>query len=486
MSTINTKFFSPSQLRTIREAVNGTGGGQFKINSATSSALKTLAKPADDLQDVLILGPEDSIFKSDIDLSESLEARGVKIGQDFDQMGATARLSAEKVAELKESGYHVFDNSPRPMWGLPGASAAPKSTSDDYSMPEVRPVEWLKADQVHQAGRTGAGQKVAVLDSGFQHPDFQLAGWADVVDHSPTPVDRVGHGTHVAHDVLQAAPNAAIIAVKVMGDDGSGRPSDIIAGIQYVLEQNAQGADIDIINMSLGGPPDGYPDELHPINRAVKAATEAGITVVAAAGNSGPGANTIGSPAEAAQAIAVGATLDPNTVSDFSSRGPTEGGLVKPDVMAPGEYIAAWSVPGSEMEQTAQAVDTLRKMPADMLKQLLSQNPELAQGLGLPPEVISLPADRLEKLIKPNLPPTYIPQPGLVAAPGTSFAAPLVSGVLATLEEEHDISPEASMALLRGTADTMGAAATIQGQGFVDAKEALDVLRKAKTEAGVS
>ena len=241
MSTINNKFFSPSQLRSIRNAVNGTGGGEFKINSATSNSLKELSRPADDLQDVLILGPEDNIFKSDVDLSEGLEAQGVKIAQDFDEMGATAKLSPAKVAELKESGYQIFDNSPRPMWGLPGASAAANSNSADYSMPEVRPVEWLKADQVHKAGRTGAGQTVAVLDSGFQHPEFNLAGWADVVDHSPTPVDRVGHGTHVAHDVLQAAPDANIVAVKVMGDDGSGRPSDIIAGIKYVLDQNAQG-----------------------------------------------------------------------------------------------------------------------------------------------------------------------------------------------------------------------------------------------------
>ena len=145
------------------------------------------------------------------------------------------------------------------MWGLPGASGAVR-TGSDYSMPEVKPVSWLKADQVHQSGRTGKGQTVAVLDSGFDHPAYELAGWKDVVNNSETPVDRVGHGTHVVHDVLQAAPDAGIVAVKVMGDDGSGRPSDIIAGIRYVLEQNARGADIDIINMSLGGGPDGYPD----------------------------------------------------------------------------------------------------------------------------------------------------------------------------------------------------------------------------------
>jgi subtilisin family serine protease len=264
-----------------------------------------------------------------------------------------------------------------------------------------------------------------------------------------------------------------------MGDDGSGRPSDIIAGIKYVIDQNKKGADIDIINMSLGGPPDGYPDELHPINRAVKVASESGITVVAAAGNSGPGANTIGSPAEGEFAIAVGAARDPQRISEFSSRGPTEGGLIKPDVIAPGEFISAWSVPGSEMEQTAQAVEAIRAMPAAALKQLLTDNPALAEGLGLPPEMLDLPAEQLEKLLKPNLPPTYIPGPGLIAAPGTSFAAPLVAGVLATLEEEHDISPEASMTILRGTATPMGEAETVEGKGFVDAKKALDVLKKA-------
>ena len=472
MSTINNKFFSPSQLKSIRDAVNGTGGGEFRIKSAFSTSLKAMPKVDDGLQDVLIIGPTDSIFKSDVDLSESLKAQGVRVAQDFDEMGATARLSPEKVAQLKESGYQVFDNSPRPMWGLPGASSTVR-TGSDYSMPEVKPVSWLKADQVHQSGRTGKGQTVAVLDSGFDHPAYELAGWKDVVNNSETPVDRVGHGTHVVHDVLQAAPDAGIVAVKVMGDDGSGRPSDIIAGIRYVLEQNARGADIDIINMSLGGGPDGYPDELHPINRAVKAATEAGITVVAAAGNSGPGANTIGSPAEAAEAIAVGAALNPATVSDFSSRGPTEGGLVKPDVMAPGEFIAAWSVPGSEMEQTAQAVEALRRMPAPMLKRVLEQNPGLAQGLGLPTEIIKLPADQIEKLVKPNLPPTYIPGPGLVAAPGTSF-------------RRNCRSRSMSRTLLRETADTMGQPGTVQGKGFVDAKEALDVLRRAKKRATVA
>ncbi|MCA9775609.1 MAG: S8 family serine peptidase [Candidatus Eremiobacteraeota bacterium] len=350
---------------------------------------------------------------------------------------------------------------------------------------------------------------VAVLDTGVDLGHRELRGTlqdgfdfvnildgtqefiGDFLEADAVPDDEVGHGTHVAGIVAGkgnnmpqgVVPRCKIIPVRVLAAMekqgrriGAGLIENINAGVKYAVDQGA-----DVINMSLGGSPDGYPDEQHPLNRAVRAATEAGITVVAAVGNSGPDANTIGSPAEAPESIAVGASLNPTTVSDFSSRGPTEAGLIKPDVMAPGEFVAGWSVPGSAMEQTAVAVETLRRMPAAMLKKTMEKNPNLAENLGLPPEVVKLPAEQLEKLVKPNLPPTYIPSPGLVAAPGTSFAAPLVSGVLATLEEERDISPEEGLGLLRDTADSMGLPGTVQGRGFVDAKEALDTLRQAES-----
>ena len=482
MSSISSNFFTPGQLKSIRDAVTGNGEANLRLFSS-APAEKELEK-GPQLQDVLILAPHDDIFKADTDLSETLEAHGYSIQDDFDDMGVTAQVTPEQAAKLKESGFQVFDNSPRPMWGMPKATLLSDQLAGDFGMPEVKPVEWLKADQVHEAGRTGKGQKVAVLDSGFQRPGFHLAGWKDVVTGSPTPVDKVGHGTHVASDILKTAPDAGIVAVKVMADDGSGRPSDIIAGIKYVLEQNKNGADIDIINMSLGGGPDGFPDELHPINRAVKLATESGVTVVAAAGNTGPKETTIGSPAEAPESIAVGALLNPSHISTFSSRGPTEGGLLKPDVMAPGEFITGWSVPNSEIEQTAQVVVALRAMPAPALKSLLEENPDLIMSLGLPPQVVDMPAEEVEKLVKPNLPPTFIPAPGLVAAPGTSFAAPLVSGVLASLEEEKDITPEASLALLRETADKVGQdGENVQGRGIVDALEALEFVKSGRVGA---
>ncbi len=470
MSTIGRSHFTPDQLRVIREAIHGPGD-IFKSEPPTQEAG----------QDVIILAPNEDIFQSSGgDLNEVLAKKGVSVKDDLDELGVTARLDDETIATLQEDGFLVYDNSPRALWpGLPRQSAQATQNTGDFSMPEVKPVEWLGADKLHAAGVTGAGQTVAVLDSGFDHPSFDLAAWKDVVDDSPVPTDRVGHGTHVAHDVLQTAPAANIVAVKVMGDDGSGRPSDIIRGIQWVIEQKRAGnLDVDIINMSLGGPPDGFPDMLDPVNRAVAAADREGITVIAAAGNSGPQGRTIGSPADAPMALAVGAALNPTTVSDFSSRGPTDDGLVKPNVMAPGEFISAWSVPGSEMEQTAQAVEALREMSGEELRMLLAMNPEMAMALGLPEDLSDFSDEEVEDLIKPNLPGVYIPEEGLVAAPGTSFAAPLVAGVAAGLEQVRDLTPEETRELLAATADSMGEFAPIeQGAGFVDAERALEQIQ---------
>lgn len=472
MNAIGT--FTPAQLRTIREAVHGPSETEiFKSEKA--------AAPDDGMKDVLILAPEgESLFKSsDASLTRGLEQRGVQVQESFPEVGISARADESTLKSLEEEGYQIFDNSPRQLWpGIPKGFAP--MTQQDWSMPKVDPVGWLGADKLHESGITGAGQVVAVLDSGFDHPDFQLKAWKDVVDGNESPVDRVGHGTHCAHDVLQTAPGAEIVAVKVMGDDGTGRPSDIIRGIQWAVQQKLSGKlDIEVINMSLGGPPDGFPDSIDPVNRAVEAANRAGITVVAAAGNSGPDGHTIGSPADAKSALAVGAALNPNTVSDFSSRGPTDDGLIKPDVMAPGEFISAWSVPGSEMEQTAQAVEALRQMSGDELKQLLTENPDMAEALGLPPEILELPGEELEQLIKPALPPVFIPAEGLVAAPGTSFASPLVAGVVAGLEQAVDSDPATLRDVLKGTADSMGDfTGEEQGAGFVDAPGALEELRR--------
>lgn len=201
----------------------------------------------------------------------------------------------------------------------------------------------------------GAGVVVAVIDSGIDaaHPAFagRILGGHDFVNDDGDPDDDYSHGTHVAGivagnggGVTGVAPAASLLVYKVLDENGKGRASAIIAAIERAIDPNLDGdfSDrADVINLSLGGP--GSPDD--PISRAVDGATAAGAVVVAAAGNSGL-YHSVGSPAAARTAIAVGAHDSAFALAEFSARGPaTSTGAIKPDVLAPGVSIRS-AAPG--------------------------------------------------------------------------------------------------------------------------------------------
>ena len=133
----------------------------------------------------------------------------------------------------------------------------------------------------------------------------KIAGGYDFVNNDSDPMDDAGHGTHVAGIALSngslkgIAPDAKLLAYKVMDSSGEGYNDDIIAGIERAVNDSA-----DVISLSLGG--SGNPDDA--LSQAVDNAANAGSVVVAAAGNSGPDARTIGSPGCARKAITIGAT----------------------------------------------------------------------------------------------------------------------------------------------------------------------------------
>jgi len=146
----------------------------------------------------------------------------------------------------------------------------------------------------------GEGIRVAVLDTGCapNHPDLREA-ILDAEDFTASPfgwADGNGHGTHVcgiiaaqddAAGVVGVAPKARLLVGKVLNDQGSGGSHGIVRGIRWAVERRA-----DVISMSLGSP---VPDPL--IGQAVKEALQAGVFVVAAAGNEGPDLDTVGYPA---------------------------------------------------------------------------------------------------------------------------------------------------------------------------------------------
>ncbi|NLO92206.1 MAG: S8 family peptidase [Elusimicrobia bacterium] len=168
---------------------------------------------------------------------------------------------------------------------------------------------------------TGKGVKVAVVDTGvdLKHPDLapNIVKTYNVTNGGEGQDDQ-GHGTHVSgtiaavrdgKGVVGVAPEASLYVAKVLGANGSGSLSDVVAGIDWAVQQG-----VAVMNMSLGSP---YPSE--SLELAVKNAKEAGVTVVCAAGNdSGP----VGYPAAYAGAIAISAGDENGGMASFSSHGP--------------------------------------------------------------------------------------------------------------------------------------------------------------------
>ncbi|MFB9328206.1 S8 family peptidase [Paenibacillus aurantiacus] len=224
-----------------------------------------------------------------------------------------------------------------------------------------------------QRGLSGKGVNIAIVDTGvYPHPDLirpynRIVAFKDFVNGRKRPYDDNGHGTHLAGDAagngwaskgkyVGAAPESGIVGVKVLNANGDGYDSTIIEGIAWCIA-NRKRYGIRIISLSLGGLAIGTcQDDL--LCQAVERAVRAGITVVVAAGNNGPGRGTIESPGNSPSAITVGAVDDRRTIvqaddriSWFSSRGPAKGGLRKPDLVAPGESITSLRAPGSVLDR---------------------------------------------------------------------------------------------------------------------------------------
>lgn len=237
-----------------------------------------------------------------------------------------------------------------------------------FKLMDIAPVT-IGSDYANEWGLTGKGVGVAVIDTGVHphadltSPNNRIVAFKDFINKKSEPYDDDGHGTHVAGIIagngfasrgkyMGVAPDANIIGIKVLNEDGGGSVSDVIAGIQWAIE-NKERYNIRVITMSLGTKAKtNYRQD--PLCQAAEAAVGAGITVVTAAGNNGPKAETINSPAISPRVIAVGACDDRKaaspkqvTVAEFSSRGPTADGTVKPDLLAPGVKIHSLSNEGN-------------------------------------------------------------------------------------------------------------------------------------------
>lgn len=253
-------------------------------------------------------------------------------------IGFSGRPGNDDLAAIRQAGGHVkhsFDIIPAVAVELPepAVRALQRRKNVSYIEPDAmvtvdsQTVPWgitrTEAPKVWNTS-VGSGVRVAILDTGIDpnHADLRVRGGVNTIGGSDW-VDRNGHGTHVAGTVaalqnsigvVGMAPHADLYAVKVMGDNGSGTLSSLIAGLDWSVNNGMH-----IVNMSLSTSSDSV-----ALRSAVDRANAAGVLLVAAAGNNGDSSGTgdvIRYPARYESVIAVAATDQNNRRASFSATG---------------------------------------------------------------------------------------------------------------------------------------------------------------------
>lgn len=262
------------------------------------------------------------LFKETPDEALVQEAEG-KVNQEMDHIPAvTATMPAEEMEQLEKN---------------PNVLAVEKDVQVSLN---GQVVDWgiskVKAPAALKSGLSGKGVKIAVLDTGIAaHEDLKIAGGTSFTSYTKSYRDDNGHGTFVAGVIGAAnngigtvgiAPEANLYAVKVLDQHGLGYLSDVIAGIDWAINNK-----MNIVNLSLS-----TDYESQPLKAIVDKAYKNNVLVVAAGGNEGTNdgfADTVGYPARYNSVIAVGATDQANRRATFSVTGPSL------EVVAPGVNV---------------------------------------------------------------------------------------------------------------------------------------------------
>ena len=328
--------------------------------------------------------------------AENLDALTAKLAADLNRIEGRTKVAANAASPLGHQYELVFAGASARVSreALPAIRALPyvRAVHEDVRMEAhvASSVPHVKAPEVWKKyGARGKGIVVAVIDTGIDYrhwalgqgfgSGFKVAGGYDFVNNDGDPRDDSGHGTHVAgiiagntEPVVGVAPEATLLAYKVLNREGSGDLSDVIAAVERSMDPNSDGDPsdrADVVNMSLGGPLQ-WDD---PLVRAVERAIAAGTVFAISAGNRFA-VGAIGNPGVAPSAITVGATDLGDVRPQFSSRGPVGGTWqVKPEVSAPGVEIVSSALDG----QTVRASGTSMSSPhvAGLAALLLEKHP---------------------------------------------------------------------------------------------------------------
>ena len=329
-------------------------------------------------------------------LRQAVTRLGGQIEADFwiiDSVLATLSPAAiEKLATDPVVQYISLNRSTKVSEAPPVVPTGDNSTPDEATVHDVdlkqglvsvrypHPLD-LGIDQVHAQNVLGRGVTIAFLDTGLSTQgvlgqiikagfENRFVGQVNFLKDDPKlkneGKDANGHGTHVSGLVwnvfrdrdsgtfMGSAPGARILMLKVLDENGQGKYEDAIEALQWAIEHKGE-YNIRVMNVSLYAEAT-CPYWADPLDRAVEAAWQAGIVVVAAAGNGGPNPMTVAVPGNDPYVITVGAldgketagNLADDTLTSYSAAGPTYDLFVKPDVVAPGHKLVSFLSPDSK------------------------------------------------------------------------------------------------------------------------------------------
>ena len=349
---------------------------------------------------------------------------------------------------------------------------------------------------------TGKGVTIAFLDSGFYpHPDLleptnrviayhDVAGERCCLSYSGPVESWQWHGTQtsvvaagcgrLSGGVYRGLAHESQLVLVKASEQGRITEENIARGICWVIE-NRQRYNIRVLNISLGGDED-VPCSKSIIDQAAEDAIKQGIVVVVAAGNSGAEGRHSIPPANSPAVITVGGYSDNNQLNSneldlyHSNFGVTADGTVKPEIIAPAMWLAAPILPETTLYQRAEALSQLGAAPDYQLPSLAR---ELEEPAELPESIVVGGATAIRQFVEAALSREKIIAAHYQHVDGTSFAAPIVTSIVAQMIEANPkVTPGAIKSILISTADRISNAPAIrQGYGMVNARRAVGLAK---------
>lgn len=343
---------------------------------------------------------------------------------------------------------------------------------------------------------TGKGVTIAFIDSGFYpHPDItqpvnRVLKYLNVAEPEKddfaipencswhgmqTSLSSAGNGYLSGGLYRGIASDANLVLLRVTGSNGI-ETATIIKAIEWCIRHKEK-YNIRIINISLGGDQASSFLE-NALDQAAEGAVQAGITVLVAAGNDGDGHNVIAPPASAPSVITVGGLddknkLDVNSYTMYrSSYGTTLDGLLKPEVIAPGIWVAAPILPGTKLYEESVLLNELKNTPDDEFMPKFKLN---FAKLGLHESILTKDIKEIKKSITNRINNQKIVGTYYQHVDGTSFSSPIVASVVAQMIEANpELNPRRIKQILTQTTDKLfNVPIEKQGYGLIHARKAV-------------